>query len=115
LDYGFAQWSYFSPEAATLDPISVWGGKEKSVSITTDQGGFLLPKADSVGIVPEITVAENLTAPVEKGQIVGSIQYKKDGRVVYEKKLYTEKEVAALSFWDVFLSVLKTCFFGSAA
>ena len=115
LDYGFAQWAFFSPEDAAIEPIPVWGGQEKSVSVATDQGGFLLPKADSVGIVPEITVAENLTAPVEKGQTVGSIQYKKDGRVVHEKKLYAEKEVPALSFWDVFLSVLNTLFFGRAA
>ncbi len=114
LDHGFAQWAYLDPNDGSLAPIPVWGGNKPSVEIDCDKGGFLLPKADSVGVVPEINVASELQAPVEKGQIVGSILYKKEGKVVYEKNLYAAEEIPALRFYDIFCALLRRCFFGAA-
>ncbi len=115
LDYGFANFAFYQPEDIDLPKIRVWGGKEREIPTYTTAKGILLSKSDSTGIVPEISVAEELTAPVEKNQMVGKIQYKKGDKVVYEAPILAAQEVHALRFGDILRNLLCLFFTGSTA
>ncbi len=107
LDHGFAGWAYYEPKTLSLPQIPITGGKEKSVGTRTTAGGILLAKADSVGLECRITPAEELKAPVEAGQVVGTVQYCKGESVVHEVPLFAEKSVEALGFSDLFRLLLR--------
>jgi len=111
LDHGFANWSYYEPEALPFSFLPVWGGKSKTVSLYTDQKGFLTTKNDASGITAEVQIADELHAPVEKGQTVGSIVYKKGNTILKEEPILTAEQVDPLSFSDRFRRLI-LAFFG---
>ena len=71
-----------------------------------------MKKAESVGIETQTVLDREVDAPVEKGQTLGKILYKKDGAVIREIPLYAEKSVDALSYKDVLKRLLQLFFLG---
>lgn len=113
LDFGFANYALFSPEAPEIPEIPVWGGTEQKVSLFSNQEGFLLPKADAVGLEPHFSLPEKVQAPIEKGQVLGCVQYKKGDTLVCEMPLCASASIPALTFSDVFLRLLLLFFTGA--
>ncbi len=107
LDHGFANFAYYQPDGLTVEPIRVWGGTEDSVSVHRNQEGFLLAKSDAVGINTEIQIAQELQAPVEMGQTLGKIIYKKEDKIIKEVPLYAEKQIPALNFSQVLMRLIR--------
>lgn len=101
LDHGFANFAYYQPKNEELSPVKVWGGIKDEVTLEMNQNGFLLAKPDAVGIKTEIEIASEVQAPVEMGQTLGKILYKKDGNVIKEVPLYAKEKIPALSFSQV--------------
>lgn len=112
LDYGFANYAFFTPEKTELSPITVWGGITNEVRLTANVEGILLPKANAGSIETEVLVEEELTAPVEKGQTVGKILYKKGDEVIFETPILTEEGVEAIGFSQVVRRLLSLFFTG---
>jgi len=106
LDYGFANFAYYQPEKISLEPIRVWGGTKDSVSLSSDGTGILLSKADANGITAKVELAEELQAPVEKGQSVGEILYTKGDKVLHRVPILTASSVDSLSFGQIFSRLL---------
>lgn len=110
LDYGFANYAFFTPDKAELSPIKVWGGTESEVSLTAERRGLLLPKAGAGEVKTEILVETELTAPVEEGQTVGKVQYKKGNEVLYEVPIKTTSSVERLNFSRILWRILSLFF-----
>ncbi len=76
LDYGFANYQSIPvPNAqASLEPVQVLGGTQESVvGVCTPPQLLILPKSEKMNISTRINIAENLLAPVEKGQLIGNV------------------------------------------
>ena len=75
LDYGFANYSFTEIESELKEtemPISK--GERKTVKISADGNvKLLMPKTAKSGIKRTAEWNENITAPVEKGQVVGYV------------------------------------------
>jgi D-alanyl-D-alanine carboxypeptidase (penicillin-binding protein 5/6) len=113
LDHGFANWSYVTPEKVTPQPIRVWGGKVAEITPSIPNEGFLLPKSDAVGLQTKITLPEELNAPLTTGETIGLIEYKKGDTVIHSVPITIKEDVPALSFSDVFRTLLFRFFTGS--
>ena len=97
LDYGFA--NYMVAEAPSIDdklyPVKVIHGVESFVDVTYQSpGGFVVSKQGKDLIVQEVTLAEDVEAPVYEGQTLGSVDIIIDGIKVsyYEIKAKTDCE-----------------------
>jgi len=112
LDYGFANYAFFTPEAIEFSPIPVWDGLAKEVSITANTQGILLPKANAGSIETEIIMEEELFAPVEKGQTVGKILYKKGNETIFETPILTSESVEPVTFSHILRRLLLLFFTG---
>lgn len=53
---------------------------------------------------------ESLTAPVEKGTVVGKYKYLLDGKVIGEQEIVAAEDVERLGFGDVFRKLLQHFF-----
>jgi len=113
LDYGFANWAYFEPDAANLSTVKVWGGTKKEVAVHIEEQGLLLKKSDAAGIETKIQLSEEIKAPVFSRQVVGKIVCCKGEQILYEIPVYTSEEIDALCPKDVFRILLKLFFTGS--
>ena len=107
LDHGFAGYAFFRPEALVLEKIPVWGGEAPDVVPKTETSGFLLNKADAVGLESRIDLAPSLSAPVEKGQTVGTVQYVKGDRVILELPVTASEAVPRLSYGGILSALFR--------
>ncbi len=114
LDYGFANYSIYTPQVddSQLHPIPVLRGVEESVSPQIPLlEPLLLKKGQEKGVTTTVTLAEDLEAPVLKGQVVGEITIQVDGKDMAKTPIQAETEVAAMTIgtafswlWDALLS-----------
>ncbi len=92
LDYGFANYALYTPapDAAALTPVPVLGGTAGEVAVEADTATpLLLKKGQEKNVVPSVELAENVQAPVEKGQIVGTFKLSLDNKTVAEIPIRT--------------------------
>lgn len=105
LDFGFANWSVTTPEVPeeARGPVPVQGGMKDTVETAVSQeGSILVPKGKAKDIQYKVTMQENVTAPVTKGQIVGKITYTLSGEVVREYNICAKSDVEQITFQSAF-------------
>ncbi len=105
LDYGFANYMVKDLEipGGALTPVKVKGGMKEYAGITTHiKNQALLPKSGNAEIKSDITLKEELQAPVEKGTVVGKISFSFGEASVDEFDIITTEEVEKITFKSVF-------------
>ena len=107
LDYGFANFErYRSPEAA-LSPLKVIGGKKTEVALCYEGLSVVLQKGEKSRVKEEIVLPEKISAPVNKGQAVGTVRWMLDGKEIGRADICAAEEVKRLSFFDIFAKLFE--------
>ncbi|MFS0786424.1 D-alanyl-D-alanine carboxypeptidase family protein [Shouchella sp. 1P09AA] len=112
LDHAFNQYSTETlfKKGDTLGEAKVVKGDQKRIeAITDDQVSILLKKGEEAK-EPEVTVAldEHVAAPIEKGDVVGSLTVQLDGDTVVSTDLIAAESVDTASWWQLFKRTLST-------
>ena len=91
--------------------LEVLKGTEKTVEIQP-QGtlNVLLPKSASGKIERKTVLSENVTAPVKKGDILGTVTVTLDGEQLGEIPLVANEDVGRLTLGVTFAMILKGLF-----
>ncbi len=113
LDYGFANYNFkkITPEIKTPLEIPVKNGTEKAVKATADGNlNLLLKKSDSADITQSINMPEVLTAPVKKGDVIGSVDIFSGENSLGSIDITASESVAELSFPTVLWWILSGLF-----
>ncbi len=101
LDHGFAQYSLYTPQLdpSLLAPVPVLRGVETEVAVGTGElQPLLVKKGDEKAITCTVELAEDLEAPVEAGQIVGTVRLTKDGEELAAYPICAEAAVKRMDF-----------------
>lgn len=96
LDYGFSnfQYSKFSNENDILKSISVQKGVKDSIDIAYETSvGALVKKGESKNVKQTINIPEIISAPINKGDIIGNIVYTIDGNEVAKVNIVANESV----------------------
>ena len=108
LDYGFANFALISPELTETGAVPVKLGKAEGVSLRLGaEAQLLIDKAQKSSVTTQITLEECLTAPVSQGQRIGTLTVKAGEQVLSEVPLVAAESVERLTFWDLFVMILK--------
>ena len=108
LDHGFANYTLLQPDLTEVGAVPVKLGKTLLVSpILGEQPSMLIDKAQKSTVATEVQLEECLTAPVSQGQRLGTLTVKAGGQILKEIPLVAGEAVERLSFWDLFVTVLK--------
>ena len=108
LDYGFANYALYTPELTEAAPIPVKLGKAETVALQLEESGQLLvEKGKKSSIYSEIYVETEVSAPVTKGQRLGTMTLRSGEQVLKEIPLVAGEEVPRLTFGDLLVKVLK--------
>lgn len=110
LDHGFANYALYTPtpEEAALTPVPVLGGTAGEVAVEAEVSApLLLKKGQEKNVVPSVKLAENVQAPVEKGQIVGTFQLSLDNNVIAELPIRAVSAVEKMTVWHAFSRLLR--------
>lgn len=104
LDYGFANYSYkeFGAEGEVVKTIEVNKGMKKTLDLVFEtSGSVLLKKGQEKNVTQEITVEENIVAPIEKGQKLGEATYSLDGQIIGKVNIVAKEEVKKINLWNM--------------
>ena len=110
LNYGFANYALITPqpeEAIGAVPVRL-GTQESVTPVLQTDAPVLVDKALAASAKSTVQLAEQVTAPVEQGQTLGMLTVKAGDQTLAEIPLVAPKPIPALTWWDVFLQMLKT-------
>lgn len=108
LDYGFANYSLLNPEMPQEARIPVILGNAQTVrAIPAQQDPILLDKAQKNSVTTEVVLKESVTAPVSRGQKLGTLYLRSGEQILSEIPLVAEDAVERLGFGDLFALVLR--------
>ena len=101
LDFGFANYAVYTPkvDASALHPVKVLHGMEPQVEAVADTPvPMLIKKGQEKSVAVATELAEDLEAPVDKGQVIGRIVLTLDGAEAAEYSIRAAADVAELNF-----------------
>lgn len=111
LNYGFANFTAYTPPQDALAPVPVALGKADSVQpVLQDESSFVIEKTQAGELETQIELPESLTAPVEAGQEIGSLTVTSGGQTVLRIPLAAAETVEAVTAPDLFRTLLGSLF-----
>jgi D-alanyl-D-alanine carboxypeptidase (penicillin-binding protein 5/6) len=102
LEYGFRFYATqkLTAQNTKVTSAKVWGGKTNEVALGSQEDIYLtLPRSDFKNIKANYIFDNNIQAPIEAGQIIGSIELTSNGRVVLTSPLVAIEAVEAKGFF----------------
>ncbi|MGM7721307.1 D-alanyl-D-alanine carboxypeptidase family protein [Metabacillus sp. Hm71] len=110
LDYAFSQYQTHPlfEKDHVLTRVKVSKGSDKEANLMTSEPiSVLTKKGETVDdVTQEIVLEKNVQAPIKKGDELGSLVLKKEGKVIAESKLVAEKDVTSANWWKLFKRVM---------
>ncbi|MBR2310483.1 MAG: D-alanyl-D-alanine carboxypeptidase [Oscillospiraceae bacterium] len=108
LDYGFAGYALLNPdpEGPLTVPVKL-GTKETVTAVAGEQARLLVEKGQIASVNIKTELDAEVTAPVSKGQRLGTLTVTCGEQILKELPLVAEDAVPRLTFWQIFGQLLK--------
>ena len=115
LDYGFANYTLAQPDPETeIPPVPVvLGTVEAIVPVPDNDDPVLIEKGQAAGITTRVEVADQVRAPVEAGQRLGTLTLQSDGAPLAAIPLVAPEAVPRRTWWEVTRSLFGRLFLGA--
>ena len=108
LDYGFANFAVIAPELSDVPGVPVKLGKQDTVSAALGEAtGLLIDKAQKSSVTTQVSLEERVTAPVTRGQQIGTLSIKSGEQTLRQIPLVAAEGVERLTTGDLFVKVLR--------
>jgi len=109
LDYAFANYSLVTPDAGQLPPVPVTLGTAPHTAVTCGESGkILVEKAVKNALEVRVSLAEEVPAPVESGQRLGTLTLTAGERTVAEVPLVAAQSVERLGLRQIWTGLVRT-------
>ena len=116
LDYGFAGFTVVDPGLEDVVTVPVVLGKADTVSLRLGEApGLLIDKAQKESVEKELVTEESVSAPVSQGQKLGELILRCGAQELARIPLVAAEGVEKLTFFDLFLQVLRRAAMAKAA
>ena len=107
LDYGFANFALVSPQIKGELEVPVKLGAQQMVNaVPGEEAQLLIDKSQKDMVTTDFTLEEGVTAPVSRGQRLGTMTVRAGEQILMEVPLVAENGVARLSRSDLFVKLL---------
>ena len=113
LDYGFNSYQYkqFTKQDEVVGSVTVTKGIKPTVEAAFEKtAGTLLKKGEDKGIVQNITLHENVSAPVNRGQKLGEVTYSLDEKEIARIDIVASSDVKKVSVANMLAHVYRNWF-----
>lgn len=104
LDYGFSNYSYkeFGKSDSVVRSINVNKGVKASVNAVLESScGALVKKGEDKNLVQDINLDDTVSAPIFKGQKLGTISYSLNGEIVGSSNIIASEDVKKIGLWNM--------------
>ena len=112
LDYGFANFALVSPETPDASVPVKLGTQTQVSAVPGQQVRLLVDKQQRGDVTVQLQLEESLTAPVSRGQRIGTLTVRSGEQILAQVPLVAEEAVPRLSWWQLFGRVLRQIVMG---
>lgn len=105
LDYGFANFSYTKTTTAGdfLQTVEVQKGTTKTVNLVyQSDSGALVKNSENGNITSEVTLNENISAPIAVGDVLGNVNFYLNDEQIASVNLVAENSVDKITVMNLF-------------
>ena len=107
LDYGFANFSLVTPQfKGDLELPVKLGSRQRVKAVPGEDAQLLIDKSQKDMVTTDFTLEESVTAPVSKGQRLGTMTVRAGEQILAQIPLVAETEVSRLSWGQLFIKLL---------
>ena len=108
LDYGFANFALVTVDTEQKLEVPVKLGKAAYVTAEPgEEPRLLIDKAQKSSVTTQVTLEEGVTAPVSRGQRLGTLTVKAGEQILAQVPLVAREAVERLTFGDLFVKIFK--------
>ena len=108
LDYGFANFTLVTADTEQKMEVPVKLGKATSVFLEPGaEPQMLIDKSQKSSVTTQVTLEESVTAPVSKGQRLGTLTVKAGEQVLAQVPLVAKDPVERLTWKDLFMRIFR--------
>ena len=108
LDFGFANFALISAEAEGKMEVEVKLGEDRTVTAVPGAlTRMIIDKAQRGSVATEVKLEESVTAPVSRGQRLGTLTVKAGEQVLAQVPLVAEQAVRRLGWSELFIMILR--------
>ena len=108
LNFGFSNFTQisFGNKGDVCGTINIDKGVTKSINaILSEDATFFIKKSKSSNVVQNVTLNENLKAPINQGDVVGTVNYMLDNELIKTVNIIAETDVKKLSIINMTMNV----------
>ena len=109
LDHGFANYALYTEDGGEVEAVPVLSGKVDEIMLYSKPFSALVNKSDIKKISKLYDIPESIKAPVKSGDILGSITYTVDGKLLGACELASNENVEKITLFDLFGRMLGAC------
>ena len=105
LDYGFSTYSFkkIATKNDILQSVNVNKGTQNNVNIMFENdSGVLIKKSNSSEVKQELILNENIEAPINKNDVLGTMNYYINDNLVSSVNLVAENEISKKTLFNTF-------------
>lgn len=107
LNYGFSKYALYSADKQELSPVRVIKGKSETVQPEMQQMmNLIVEKGTEKDIKCEITLSEDVLAPVIQGQKLGEAKLTLNGEILATSDIVAQSEVPKAGVFDIFMDII---------
>lgn len=108
LQFGYTTCKLYQDEnPPELMPILVKGGIDKQVSaVYKEKFSWLFVSGEDFSNMEKMLTTNELTAPIEKGEQIGTVTYRLNGKELGSIGIYAEESVREAKFFDYLLNIV---------
>lgn len=113
LDYGFANCSCksFGKRGDIISNATVNKGIKSTTNLVLQEdANIILKKTDNSNIEQNITLNDNICAPIKKGDVIGKITFSSNGNQLLEVNLVSDNDIEKNTLWNLTVSLYKKWF-----
>ena len=107
LDWGFANYGLYTYEGKDLGQVQVMGGERAYIHVSHQTFTCVLPKSRVATVDVNIRMPEVLSAPVQKNENVGLIEFCSEGEIIGQVPICAGETSLKMSFWQVFWRMVR--------
>ncbi len=109
LDFGFANYSLYTPVVPELPKVIVKGADIPVLEYDVLQNNILIEKGKESRITSSVEIPEYVKAPVKKNEKIGKVEYFLDGQKIAEFDAVAKNDVKRLTFGNLFARLFCKC------
>ena len=114
LDYGFSNFEFVktSSKGECIKKVPIQKGTEKEIELSYESdSGTILKRGSAENIQNKITIDENISAPIKKGDVLGKVDFYLDNKKVGSTNLIANSSIDKISTFSNFKFITHKWFY----